>query len=80
MVNNCLAEEDEIRTAEAEAKELENFSTAAGTPDTEFVVNAATEQLSQARAAFKSAYKAFRAGNRDGLDVAMQRLREVLGE
>ena len=78
----CLAEEDAIRVAEAaEAADLASFSTAAGGPaDTQVAARVETDQLSQARAALKSAEKALRAGNWDRFGSAMQRLKKVLGE
>ena len=78
-VIECLAEADEIRTAGA--ADLAQFSTAAGgPPDAGVAARAEADQLSQARAALKSAEKALRAGNWDGFGVAMQRLKRVLGE
>ena len=77
-VIRCLAEQDEIRTAGAE--DLNEFSTAAGTPDAEVATKAETDQLSQARVALKSLENALRVRNWDRFDAAMQRLKEVLGE
>ena len=77
-VIRCLAEQDEIRTAGAE--DLNEFSTAAGSSEVEVATVSESDQMSQARAAFKSAESALRAGNRERFDVAMKRLREVLGE
>ena len=78
-VIECLAEQDAIKTAEA--ADLASFSTAAGGPgDTQVAARGETGQLTQARAALKSAEKALRAGNWDRFGAAMQRLKEALGE
>lgn len=78
-VIECLAKQDEIRTAEA--SDLASFSTAAGGPqDTQIAARVEGGQLSKARAALKTAEKALRAGNWDKFGAAMQRLKEVLGE